>query len=39
MRGRVKDSVNDDAGNLMRKQHVNPLVDTSCYAVEYDDGS
>ena len=39
VRGRVKDRVRDDAGNLVGKQHQKPLVDTSRYSAEYDGGS
>ena len=39
VRGHVIDRVHDDAGNLVGKQHPNPLVNTSMYSVEYEDGS
>ena len=37
--GHVIDCLHDDAGNLVGKHHPNPLVNTSKYSVEYEDGS
>ena len=37
--GRVKDRVRNEAGSLMGKHNANPLLDTSRYVVEYEDGS
>ena len=39
VRGKVLNRVYDDAGNLVGKHHKNPLVNTSRYSVEYEDGS
>ena len=39
VRGHVIDRVHDDAGNLVGKHHPNPLVNTSRYSVDYEDGS
>ena len=39
LRGKVISRVYDDAGNLVGKHHKNPLVNTSRYSVEYEDGS
>ena len=35
VRGHFKDRVRDDAGNLVGKQHQNPLVDTSRFDIQY----
>ncbi len=39
VRGHVIGRTHDDAGNLVGKHHPNPLVNTSKYSVEYEDGS
>ena len=39
IKGRVKDRVRNEVGNLVGKADPNPLLDTSRYVVEYYDGS
>jgi len=39
LRGKVINRARDDVGNLMGVYNPNPLLDTSRYVVEFDDGS